>query len=393
MTEDDILCLIETADTNRAAMLPLLKAICDSPDSLSEKIEARIVHLVPKLCEALNDPENDDWVEQSYICEALGRLGCKAQAAIPALFKHAERYPRFEHNVLAIGYIGGPGVVRRLIEWTYWSGSEYDRKRTNAACSAIRRLGNESIVALLEIAASETDDSHNRSSAILNLYNNTDYSPKLLVPIIIGELEREDCYVQCDEALSALLAQIGKDYQSDVLAAITVEKLLNQGELQLDRFVAILVAMGAPAVPTLVAALERSDQSFATRTIIAGLCNIGGPGLDYLHDLVSKSEQQSLRGQALREIPACGLRYFESLVEAIRKGDDQDCVDSFVWQAVERLGDFTDEADRVIRFLSTLLSHRDRFVAETASRCIERLRDRQRVQTDGGSSNTGGESP
>ncbi len=278
MTENDISCLIETAETNRAAILPLLKAICDSPDSLPEKIEARIVHLIPKLCEALNDPENDDWVEQVYICEALGRLGCKAQAAIPALFKHAERYPRFEHNVLAIGCIGGPGVVRRLIAWTYWCGSEYDRKRTNAACSAIRRLGNESIVALLEIAASETDDSHNRSSAILNLYDNTDYSPKLLIPIIIGELVREDCYVQCDQALSALLVQIGKDYQSDVLAAISVEQLLNQGPLQLDRFVAILVAMGAPAVPTLVAALERSDQSFATRTIIAGLCNIGGPG-------------------------------------------------------------------------------------------------------------------
>ena len=113
------------------------------PSELPADIIDQIVDLVPKVSELLSlstqistfreyhfdlIPQVDDLVDgelneyflqiESKICWLLAHLGTKAQAAVPALLVHLEKHPRFKHNIRAIGKIGGPGVVRRLIKWT-----------------------------------------------------------------------------------------------------------------------------------------------------------------------------------------------------------------------------------------------------------------------------------
>lgn len=376
MIDSELDTLFEAAHADSKALLPLLQRLETIPQNqFSEDVEARLVALVPQMAATLvSETIDSTGYEDRYVCDALARLGRKAYAAIPSLFEHAQRHPRLEHNVLAIGKIGGPGTVRGLIEWTYWGGRDHDRKRSNAACAAISLMGDEAIRDLLDLACSESEDSHTRSRAILNLYNCTSYPTEKLIPIMVGEIEKPDCYLQCMRVLSRALVRIGQEHPSVVIEHI--EKHFFSNWLNFERYVDILSELGNAAVPSLVNALENPDRDAGTREIIAALNKIGDSGLEYLFKTISDSSQSNpFRLPAMLTIPASGRPFFETLVKAIRSAENFDSW--FVELAVTRLGDFTDELDQVETFLRTMLCHPEAEIVRAANRSIEQIAKRK----------------
>jgi hypothetical protein len=138
---DDLRLLLSRGATDKQALYHAIQQL-PHPRELPADVVDQIGDLVPQISELLSlntqissfreyhldlvpqidelvDGELDHrfWVIASKVCELLAHLGPRAQAAVPALLEHLERNPRFELNAWAIGEIGGPGVVRKLIEW------------------------------------------------------------------------------------------------------------------------------------------------------------------------------------------------------------------------------------------------------------------------------------
>lgn len=166
----------------------------------------QLVELVPEIAEILDrDMDERMWSTHSTICYLLAHLGSRAEVAVPALLKHIERFPRFELNAWAVGWIGGPGVVRRLTQWTYWQGESYDRKRTDSVCGAIRCLGAPAIAELLELASPVNDDEVERARALLNLLDNTTHPPADTLTLMGAELDRQSCDACIDTLVDAII--------------------------------------------------------------------------------------------------------------------------------------------------------------------------------------------
>lgn len=104
MMHVELISLFEAAQAKAKAILPLLQKLEGYPPvEYTAEIEARFVAIVPQMIAILaGDTEEASSHEDSYVCVALGKLGRKASSAKPALFSHAERFPRNETNVLAI---------------------------------------------------------------------------------------------------------------------------------------------------------------------------------------------------------------------------------------------------------------------------------------------------
>lgn len=377
MIDDKLEALFQAAHTDPKAVLPLLQRLEGDWDTeYTSEIEGMLIAIVPQMVAILTrDAVNSSLYEDRYICDALARLGRKAALAVPTLIEHAELYPRLECNVLAMGRIGGPGVIRKLIEWTYWSGNNHDRKRSNAACTAIRMMGEDAIMELLALACSEFEDSHNRSRAILNLYDCTSFSHEMLIPIIVREIERPDCYLQCIQALSDTLVRIGQKLPSVVILHIESSFFCNWQNFQ--RYLDILSKMGNTAVPTLVRALEHPGRKVGAYEIVAALGKTGSDGSEYLFKTISDASSDSRnRLHAIFAIPAAGRPFLEILVKAIHRAGNSDCI--FVEQAVTRLGDFTDEFDRADSYLRTLLGRPEVEIVNAANRSRERIALRRR---------------
>jgi hypothetical protein len=299
----------------------------------------------------LLDGEMDDatWSRHVAICEALGLIGSPAELALPSLFRHAERYPRFELNVMAIGRIGGPGVVRRLMEWTYWQGGEHDRKRTDATCGAISRLGDAGIRELLEIADSDSDDPHDRARAILNLMDNTSYPREQIVSLIGRELDRSNM-IQCVEALGERLVVLGGEYPATVVDDVTSR--LTAGSGGSPELIHVLARLGELGVPGLKEALKLGVRK---PEIVEALVGIGGTGLEAVYELLASSNDYQALLSATDAIPARGERSFAALADLIqRKHGDSSQDEAVRLNAIAKLKSFTDQRESIDAFLSCL---------------------------------------
>lgn len=233
-------------------------------------------------------------------CGRRGTRPSKAQAAVPALLEHLENNPRFELNAWAIGEIGGPGVVRKLIEWTYWGQHQYDRKCHDSVCGAIRRLGESAIAELLELASPTNACVYQRNTALLNLVENTNYPVERSVPLIASNLDRiagADVHSLCGDMLRDSLIRLGNENAETVVAAIQ-PLLLAKSAVSAD-FIHVLSELGAVAFPLLTQAVDENIHEYAA---ISALAKIGGAGLDYVYSFITISMNRLLVGRAIRSI-------------------------------------------------------------------------------------------
>ena len=129
----------------------------------------RFVAFVPEMSNLLSD--FSDWdalLLSSAVLDVLGKLGEKAQAAVPALIEHCQVAPRDEINVVALGRVGGLDAVRHLIGWTWFQTFEtHDRKRTDAAHDALQEMGQRAVPDLLTLT--RDTDPFVRATALLIL--------------------------------------------------------------------------------------------------------------------------------------------------------------------------------------------------------------------------------
>jgi len=275
-------------------------------------------------------------------------LGTKAQAAVPALLVHLEKHPRFKHNIRAIGKIGGPGVVRRLIKWTDFQGPyEHDEQCYEFVCEAIRCLGVPAIQELLAIASPSNDDAHEGTIALLNLVENTAYPPRLSIPLIASELDRVAGVVidpMCREMLRESLIGLGHENAQSVIAAIEPRLLSAESEAS-DDFIHVLAELGTVAIPLLKKAVEEKINAYVA---IDTLAKIGGEGLNYVYTIITTSKNQPLVGRAVRSIPLNEECSLEVLKYAIERSES----DWKSWRlvrsmAVRRLREFTDQQEAI----------------------------------------------
>jgi hypothetical protein len=321
--------------------------------------------LVPAMAQILNQQmDNKQWGIHSTICQVLAELGPHAQLAVPALLEHTEQNPRFELNAWALGRIGGPGVVRRLLQWTYFQGERHDRKRTDSVCGAMESLGESAIQELLELTNS--DSVHERTSAILNLVNNTTCPLEKTLSLLVAELDR-NCNCQCNELLRDELIRLGRDHQECVVQEIELCLLANSPAGK--NYVEVLSHLGVSAVPTLIKAIELDIEICEA---VSALAATGSEGLEYLYRAILVSDNHLLAVCAIYNIPSSGLRSFEILKSAIACRKDEFV--SLRMLSIERLGEFNDLRDQIIEFLSSLTNDADEKVSDFANQTSNKLK-------------------
>lgn len=344
---DDLESVVRQAASNPAQLKAWLDRQSSGWSSLSLEAQDQLVALVPQLAQLLDGELTESNVQlHAGVCDLLSRMGPRASEAVPALFRHAERYPRFELNVLAIGRIGGQGVVRRLIDWTYWQGGRHDRKRTDAVISAIGMLGEDAVQELLEIANSEVEDSHTRTAALLNLADHTDYPRRELIPRMVREMDRSEM-IQCTKMLGDRLIELGQQYPEDVVAEI--ESPLLSGSLSATEFIRVLSQLGDSAVSTLSQAVFRKIEVVGS---ILALADMGNAGLAALYELLATSDDYVALLTAIDVIPTSGGRSLAALERLIERTPGDDARDVAVRQAVlARLDRFTDQRTVVDQLL------------------------------------------
>lgn len=341
--------------------------------------------LVPQIDE-LGDGELDHqfWCIATTVCQLLAHLGPRAQAAVPALLEHIEMYPRFELNAWAIGEIGGPGVVRKLIEWmiewTYWGQHQYDRKCYDSLCGAIRRLGEPAIAELLELSSPTNACVYQRNTALLNLVENTNYPVERSVPLIASELDRiagADVHSLCGEMLRHSLIRLGNENAETVVAAI--HPLLLAKSAASEDFIHILSELGDIAFPPLAQAVEENIHQYAA---ISALAKIGGAGLDYVYEFITLSMNRLLVARAIRSIPNDDERSLEVLTHAIAAWR----ADWEHWWlirrlAVLRLAEFSNHQAEITAFLNALSNDPDTRLVTVAAKTSDDIANRD---VDGG---------
>ncbi len=181
--------LLELAQNNNAALYRILEFLPFKPMELRRDIITSLSGFVPQIAEILNGQHNALWwCDHTDVCKVLAELGERAGAAVPALVRHTELYPRFELNVWALGKIGGTEAVRNLNRWTWFQGASHDRKRTDAACDSLSSLGQLGINELLKLA--DSGDELERTRALLNLFEYTECSREALKPLLLRGIDR-----------------------------------------------------------------------------------------------------------------------------------------------------------------------------------------------------------
>lgn len=351
-------------------MVPQISELLDLNSQLYAFREDHI-ESVPQIDE-LADGELDHrfWCLATTVCKLLAHLGPRAQAAVPALLAHVEKYPRFELNAWAIGEIGGPGVVRKLIEWTFWGPQPHDRKCLDSVCGAILRLGEPAIVELLELASPTNDCVYERNTALLNLSCNTSYPVERIVPLIAAELERiagVDALSPVGQILRKHLIWLGNENAKTVVAAI--QPLLLAKSAASEDFIYILSELGEIAFPLLTRAVDEKIQEYAA---ISALARIGGSGLDYVYAFITMSMNRLLVARAIRSIPLDDNRSMEVLTTAIE-----------VWRtdwehwwlirrlAVLRLAEFSHHQAELTAFLNSLSNDPDARLVTVAATTLD----------------------
>ncbi|MFO0911397.1 MAG: hypothetical protein U0795_00445 [Pirellulales bacterium] len=344
---DDAKSVLHQAASDPAKLTAWLDQQSSGWGSLSREAQDQLVALVPQLAQLLDgELTESNYQLHAEICDLLSRMGPRGSEAVAALFRHAERYPRFELNVLAIGRIGGQGVVRRLIEWTYWQGGRHDRKRTDAVTSAIGILGEEAIRQLLEIANSEVEDSHTRAAALLNLADDTAYPRLELIPRMVQEMDRSEM-VQCIKVLGDRLIELGQEYPEKVVTEISPRLLANSRAA--SEFIRILSQLGDSAVSTLSQSVIRKVEVIEAISALAGM---GDAGLEGLYELLATSDDYVALLTAIDVIPTSGERSLTALADVIQRVSGEDGWGDAVRQtALARLDRFTDQRVQVEQLL------------------------------------------
>jgi len=366
---DDLLALLRQVHSDPARLCSVLNTHSWALERPAPEVAQQLVTLVPRMASVLaGEMDDSHWRCHAIICHILGYLGPRAEEAIPALFEHAERYPRFELNVWAIGKIGGSGVVRRLMNWTYWQGPRHDRKRTDAACAAIGSLGERAIQELLEIAHSPAADEHERTIAILNLQDNTSCPVESVVSVMAEQMERSE-FTQCLETLMDRLAGVGQNHPELVIRTIA-PRLLGRSD-KATEFIRILSQLGPPAVATLQQALDANIEPSET---MRALAQIGEPGLERLYELLATSTHRRLILTAIDALPAAGHQSFRALTDVIQRHAEPDQTDSSVVLAgLWRLSRFSDQQETVRDFLNQFRCHPDDSIARSVMPIIDRI--------------------
>ncbi len=338
------------------------------------------VDLVPEIGE-LVDGELDDrfWSIQSKICYLFAHLGSRAQAAIPALLAHMDKYPRFELNAWCIGKIGGPGVVRSLIEWTYWGihrgRHEHDRKCYDSVCGAIRCLGEPAIQELLEIASPTNADVYERNSALLNLVQNTACPAEVSIPLIVSELDRiagASVHPMCRKFLRDCLVSLGFEYAETVVESI--EPLLLANSAASEDYFQVLSKLGTAAIPTLKKAVNHASLEYPA---ISALAEIGGEGVNCIYEFIATSPRRISLVHAIKLTPLSRAISFFALRDAIERWRS----DWKHWElmgkfAVRRLGEFSDHQVELMAYLQTLHDDPDPSLATLADETLTQMMDK-----------------
>ena len=316
------------------------------------------------------------WILQSEICRLLAYLGHRARAALPALLAHIDRYPRFELNAWAVGKIGGPGVVRSLIDWTYWGiyfgRHKFDRKCYDSICGAISSLGESAIEELLEIASPTNENIYERNTAILNLVQNTDYPPLQSIPLITTELDRIAgtlVHPMCREFLRDCLVSMACEHAKEIVAAI--EPFLLANSAAFDDYFLVLSELGTAAIPTLKKALENSMYAYPA---ISAFARIEGEGLDHIYEFIATSKNRIAVVHAIKSTPVCGSRAFINLATAIEKWRRDwkywGMIRRFV---VRRLREFSDQQEEIVAYLKSLRDDPDSSLSSLAKATLSQL--------------------
>ncbi len=266
--------VVDDAGLNHNSLVRIFDLLPNNLNTLPNDIIDSLERIVPQIA-ALLYREFDEGTNLGWrVCELLAFLGPRSRQAIPALFDHVEIEPRMEINAIAIGKIGGPGTVSRLIRWTYWQGNAHDRKRTDAVCCAIRLLGEPAVEELLELAESADAEPHDRASAILNLFDNTECPRERLFPLFARELER-NYFDQCVGTLVWKLEDLAREFPEPVVAAIAPllrpdrEKYYHADVI--TQCFKTLSMVGLPAIPLLREIGEREihrERAMNTLTLI-----------------------------------------------------------------------------------------------------------------------------
>lgn len=300
----------------------------------------------PQLLAALKDKDTGLRIGAA---KALGGMGPAAKEAIPSLIENLGGGDQDLRNevIEALGLIGGEAVP--ALKDALDSKDAWQREGSARALAAIGDAATPAGDKLLERAGQETDAT--ARGAILTTLPKIGLPPAKVIPPLIAAIKSDNealrhaatnaillVHPSAKTAVPALTALLAEPAQAEHAAYVlgrfgddaksavpTLIDLVLKAETPPAAFTDALAQIGPPAVPALLAQVEKISATSITRDfwVIKVLKNIGSSALPELRQALA-SPNTSVRLAALGTIADLGPEAREARADVLKLGNDPD---------------------------------------------------------------------